>query len=253
MTPRSLPTSPQALLLVPGLMCDAAVWSPLLPALAPHAECHIVDHGMADNLGTMAEQLLATAPPTFALAGHSMGGRVALEVMRRAPERVTRLALLDTGDKARAPGAAGEEEARKRYALLDIARTQGVRAMAQVWVQGMVAPERLADAELIEAIVAMLARTSADVFAHQIRALLHRPDTMDVLAALHVPTLVACGQQDSWSPPSQHEEIASFIPARPRVQTIANAGHMATMERPAASAQLLRDWLLQPSPSMGLE
>jgi pimeloyl-ACP methyl ester carboxylesterase len=248
MTTTSRPTSLQALLLVPGLMCDAAVWAPLLPALAPHAQCHIVDHGMADNLGTMAEQLLATAPPTFALAGHSMGGRVALEVMRRAPERVTRLALLDTGYKAKAPGAAGEEEARKRYALLDIARTQGVRAMAQVWVQGMVAPERLGDAALIEAIVAMLARKSADVFAHQIQALLKRPDTMDVLATLRIPTLVACGQQDSWSPVSQHEEIASYIPVCPPVLTIAQAGHMATMERPVASAQLLLDWLLQPDP-----
>lgn len=245
MTPTSRPTPPQALLLVPGLMCDAAVWTPLLPSLALYADCHIVDHGMADSLGTMAEQLLATAPPTFAMAGHSMGGRVALEVMRRAPERVTRLALLDTGYKAKATGAAGDEEARKRYALLEIARTQGVRAMAQVWVQGMVAPDRLADTELVEAIVTMLARKSADVFASQIQALLNRPDTMDVLSTLRIPTLVACGQQDSWSPPSQHEEIASYIPARPLVQTIANAGHMATMERPAASAQLLIDWLGQ--------
>ncbi len=247
MTPTSCATSPQALLLVPGLMCDAAVWNPLLPSLAAYADCHIVDHGMADSLGTMADQLLATAPPMFAMAGHSMGGRVALEVMRRAPERVTRLALLDTGYKAKAAGAVGEEEARKRYALLDIARTQGVRAMAQVWVQGMVAPERLSDTDLIEAIVAMLARKSADVFANQIQALLNRPDTMDVLAALRIPTLVACGQQDSWSPPSQHEEIASYIPAHPRVHTIQHAGHMATMERPAASSQLLIDWLSQAS------
>lgn len=234
------------LLLVPGLMCDAAVWSPLLPALAPLAQCHVVDHGEANNLGAMADQLLATAPPTFALAGHSMGGRVALEVMRRAPERVTRLALLDTGYKAKAPGAAGEEEERKRYALLDIARTQGVRAMAQVWVQGMVAPERLADAALIEAIVAMLARKSADVFAHQIQALLNRPDTLDVLAAVRVPTLVACGQQDSWSPPSQHQEIAAHIPACPRVYTIEHAGHMATMEQAHRCAQLMIHWLASP-------
>lgn len=246
MTYISNAASSEALLLVPGLMCDAAVWTPLLPALAPHADCHVVDHGMADSLVTMADQLLAKAPPTFALAGHSMGGRVALEVMRRAPARVTRLALLDTGYKAKSSGAAGEEEARKRYALLDIARTQGVRAMAQVWVQGMVAPDRLADTDLIEAIVAMLARKSADMFANQIQALLNRPDTLDVLAAVRVPTLVACGQQDSWSPPSQHEEIASHIPARPVVQTIAQAGHMATMEQPGASAQLLIDWLSAP-------
>jgi len=236
-------------LLVPGLMCDAAVWEPVLPALSDHADCHIVDHGGADDLGLMADQLLAKAPPTFALAGHSMGGRVALEVMRRAPHRVTHLALLDTGYKAKVAGAMGEEEARKRQALLDIARTQGVRAMAQVWVQGMVAPERLADGALIETIVAMLARKSADVFAKQIQALLNRPDTQDVLANLRIPTLVACGAQDSWSPPSQHEEIASLIPARPQVKTIPHAGHMATMEKPQACAQLLLDWLSQSRPA----
>jgi pimeloyl-ACP methyl ester carboxylesterase len=231
----------QTLLLVPGLMCDAAVWAPLLPYLKDHADCRVVDHGSADSLGAMADQLLATAPATFALAGHSMGGR--------APERVTRLALLDTGYKAKATGAAGDEEARKRYALLDIARTQGVRAMAQVWVQGMVAPDRLLDHDLIEAIVAMLARKSADVFANQIQALLNRPDTMDVLSALQIPTLVACGQQDSWSPPVQHEEIASYIPSRPAVQTIAHAGHMATMEQPAACVPLFLRWLSQPTPA----
>ena len=167
MTKTLYPTTPPALLLVPGLMCDGAVWAPVLSALSDHADCHVVDHGLSDGLDLMAEQLLAKAPPTFALAGHSMGGRVALEVMRRAPHRVTHLALLDTGYKAKVPGAVGEEEARKRQALLDIARTQGVRAMAQVWVQGLVAPERLADSALIESIVAMLARKSADVFANK--------------------------------------------------------------------------------------
>ena len=241
------PTPPtRVLLLVPGLMCDDAVWAPVLPALTPFAQCQVVDHGMADSLGTMAEQLLATAPPEFAIAGHSMGGRVALEVMRRAPERVTHLALLDTGYKAKAAGAAGDEETRKRHALLEIARTQGLRAMAQVWVQGMVAPHRLGDAALIEAIVAMLVRKSADVFAHQIQALLNRPDTLDVLAAVRIPTLVACGQEDSWSPPAQHHEIASFIPARPEVHTVAQAGHMATMEQADRCAQLLIDWLAHP-------
>ncbi len=246
MTKTLYPTTPPALLLVPGLMCDGAVWAPVLSALSDHADCHVVDHGLSDGLDLMAEQLLAKAPPTFALAGHSMGGRVALEVMRRAPHRVTHLALLDTGYKAKVPGAVGEEEARKRQALLDIARTQGVRAMAQVWVQGMVAPERLADSALIESIVAMLARKSADVFANQIHALLNRPDTQDVLARIDIPTLVACGEQDSWSPPVQHEEIACLIPARPQVKTIPLAGHMATMEQPQACAQLLIDWLLLP-------
>ncbi|HEY6136014.1 MAG TPA: alpha/beta hydrolase, partial [Rubrivivax sp.] len=109
------PTSaPDPLLLVPGLMCDHAVWAPLMPALAEGRACTVVDHGSANSLVTMAHQLLATAPPRFALAGHSMGGRVALEVVRLEPGRVSRLALLDTGYLPRPAGAAGDEEARKR-------------------------------------------------------------------------------------------------------------------------------------------
>lgn len=234
------------LILVPGLMCDATVWEPLLPALRAQADCLVVDHGAADSLATMARQLLDQAPERFALAGHSMGGRVAVEVLRQAPGRVTRLALLDTGYKARAGGVAGEDEARKRHALLDIARSQGVRAMALQWVQGMLDPARLADAALVEAIVAMFARKSADIFARQIRALLERPDATPVLQAVQVPALVLCGRADSWSPLAQHEEIAALLPARPAVQVIDAAGHMSTMEQPQAVADALLGWLARP-------
>ena len=233
------------LVLVPGLMCDQAVWQPLLPALSLHAQCLVVDHGQADSLTHMAEQLLAQAPQRFALAGHSMGGRVALEVMRLAPERVTHLGLFDTGHLARASGAAGQEEARKRHLLLDVAQTQGVRAMAQQWVQGMVAPERLRDAALIEEIVRMFERKSADIFARQIRALLARPDATLVLQSVRVPSLVLCGEQDSWSPPAQHQAIADLMPAHPLVVRIADSGHMSMMEQPKAVAQAMMDWLSQ--------
>lgn len=234
---------PHPLFLVPGLMCDASVWNPLLPTLAPHAACTIVDHGDADTLTGMAHRLLDQAPARFALAGHSMGGRVAVEVVRAAPERVTHLALLDTGYKARPAGAAGEDEARKRHALLDIARHQGVRAMAAQWVQGMLDPARLADAVLVEEIIAMFARKSADTFAGQIRALLGRPDATPVLREVRVPTLVACGRADSWSPLAQHEEIAALLPLREPAHAIDNAGHMSTMEQPQAVARLMLQWL----------
>jgi pimeloyl-ACP methyl ester carboxylesterase len=237
---------PHPLILVPGLMCDASVWNPLLPALSPQAICSIVDHGDADSLDGMARRLLEQAPERFALAGHSMGGRVAVEVMRLAPERVTHLALLDTGYKARPAGPAGEDEARKRHALLDIARQQGVRAMAAQWVQGMLDPERLSDAALVEEIVAMFARKSADIFAAQIRALLGRPDASPVLREVRVPTLVACGRADSWSPLAQHEEIAALLPAHEPVHAIEDAGHMSTMEQPQAMAQLMLHWLRRP-------
>jgi pimeloyl-ACP methyl ester carboxylesterase len=233
----------ETLILVPGLMCDTAVWNPLLPTLQTAADCRVADHGDADTIGTMARQVLDIAPAHFALAGHSMGGRVAIEVLRLAPGRVTRLALLDTGYKARACGAAGEDEARKRQALLDIARAQGVREMALQWVQGMLDPARLADTEMVEAIVAMFARKSPDIFARQISALLARPDATAVLRSIQVPTLVLCGRADSWSPLSQHEEIAALLPARPTVQVVDHAGHMCTMEQPAAVAQALLGWL----------
>lgn len=236
---------PTPLLLVPGLMCDASVWNPLLPALQPHADCHVVDHGTADSLVTMAQQLLDAAPERFALAGHSMGGRVAVEVLRLAPARITRVALMDTGYKARPAGAAGDEEARKRHALLAIAREQGVRAMAAQWVQGMLDSPRLADAALVEEIVTMFARKSADIFAAQIRALLARPDATPVLRTIRIPTLVLCGQADSWSPLSQHEEIAALLPTPVPVTAIADAGHMSTMERPEAVARAMIGWLQQ--------
>ena len=235
----------EPLILVPGLMCDHAVWEPLLPALSPGRHCTVVDHGHASSLVTMAQQLLDAAPARFALAGHSMGARVALEVVRLAPQRVSRVALLDTGYLPRAAGAAGEEEAAKRHALLKVAQEQGVRAMAQVWVQGMVHPARLGDVELVERILAMFSRKSADVFAAQITALLTRPDASDVLRNLQVPTLLGCGAQDSWSPPAQHQAMLQLLPpaAEGVIDVVEEAGHMAPMERPEAAAAGMLRWL----------
>ena len=207
----------------------------------------MVDHGDADSLPRMAEQLLRRAPARFAIAGHSMGARVALEVLRTAPQRVSRVALLDTGYLARAAGPAGEEETVKRMALLALAKTEGVRAMATAWVRGMVHPERLADNALIECILAMFERKSADTFERQIHALLHRPDASDVLRALRVPTVVLCGRQDSWAPVSQHEAMHALVPASvgAELTVVENSGHMAPMERPEAVTGALRSWLRQ--------
>lgn len=235
-------TRAEPLLLVPGLMCDAAVWEPVIAGLGDAADCRVPDHGSALDLPTMARQVLAAAPPRFALAGHSMGARVALEVLRAAPARVTRLALLDTGVTPRPPGAAGADEARKRHALLAVARVHGVRAMAREWVRGMVHPDRLGDAALIESIVAMFERHSADVFEAQIGALLERPDASGVLAGVAVPTLVLCGRQDTWAPLAQHEAMRALAPGAV-LEVIDDAGHMAPMEQPAAVAAALRRWL----------
>lgn len=234
------------LLLVPGLMCDHTVWAPLLPWLTADRSCTVVDHADADALPQMAHQLLASAPPRFLLAGHSMGARVALEVLRLAPERVRGVALMDTGFLPKPQGSAGDDESAKRLALLQIAKEQGVRAMAQQWVRGMVHPDRLGDAELIERILAMFERKSAGIFERQIRALLSRPDGSDVLRSLRVPTLLMCGAQDAWSPPAQHEAMQVLVsPTLVQMDLIEHAGHMAPMERPAEVAASLSRWLVR--------
>ena len=230
------------LVLVPGLMCDRAVWAEQIRSLADAAECHVVEHGLHDSISRMAEALLAQAPPRFALAGHSMGGRVALEVYRRAPERVRALALLDTGYQPLPEGPSGEAERAQRAALLEVAETRGMRAMGERWVQRMVHPERLADPELISAILAMVERHTPEVFAAQIRALLGRPDASGLLATIRAPTLVLVGREDGWSPLARHQVMAQTIPGAQLV-VIEHCGHMSTMEQPEQVARALRRWI----------
>ena len=227
--------------LVPGLACDAAVWEHARPSLAARAEVQIAHHGTLDSIGAMAGKVLREAPPTFAIAGHSMGGRVALEVWRRAPERVAALALLDTGVTPLPVGEAGEREAAGRFELLEVARQQGMAAMASRWVQGMVWKPRLTDVPLVTSIVDMMARSTAEVFAAQIRALLGRPDARALLPEVRCPTLVLCGQDDSWAPAPRHREMAAAIPGSTLV-LVPECGHMCTMERPEAVTGALLQW-----------
>jgi len=224
-------------------MCDHTSWAPMLPYLNPQIAHTTIDHGDTDSLVAMAERILENAPAVFDLAGHSMGGRVALEVMRLAPRRVRRLALLGTGYRAKESGEAGAEELRKRQVLLDIARTQSVRAMAIEWVKPMVAPSRLSDTVFVEQIITMICRKSEDIFKRQIKALIERPDASDVLSQVQIPTLVMAGAFDSWATPAQHQEIANHIPAKPEVAVIAPSGHMVMMEEPQLVAQQLNQWL----------
>lgn len=230
------------LLLVPGLMCDATVWHEQSAALGAIGEVRIADHGDSNTLDGMAGRILASAPPRFALAGHSMGGRVALEVIARAPERVTHLALLDTGFEGLAPGDAGERERAGRMRLLAMARTQGMRAMAEDWARGMVHPARLADAALMDSIHSMIARSSPQIFEAQIHALLNRPDRTALLGDIAVPTLVLCGRDDAWSPLSRHEDMVRRIRGS-RLVSVPDCGHMSTMERPEAVSRALLQWL----------
>ena len=165
-----------------------------------------------------------------------------MEMLRLAPERVAGLALLDTATHPRKAGDAREREARERFALLDLARAEGMRAMAKRWAEPMVHPVRLGDAGLMESIHAMVARKTPEIHAAQIRALLGRPDAAPLLVRVTVPALVLCGREDAWAPLAGHAAIAAAIPGA-TLAVIDECGHMAPMERPDAVAAAFRAWL----------
>lgn len=224
--------------LLPGLLCDRAIFAPQVAALeAAGFAVAVADFRDFDSITAMAEAVLTAAPPRFALAGHSMGGRAALEVMRLAPSRVERLALLDTGIHPRRPG-----EAEKRQALIDLAKAEGMRALAAQWLPPMVHPAHLKDAALMGALTAMVERMSPQIYERQVKALLNRPDAGAVLGGIRCEVMVGVGRQDAWSPLAQHEEIAAAIP-QARLVIFEDCGHMAPLEAPAAVNAALLRWL----------
>jgi len=230
------------LILCPGLMCDAAVWAPQLPLLSATHDCIVMDYGLRSSLGDMARQVLEMAPTdTFALAGHSMGGRVALEVVRLAPQRVSHLALLDTGIYPLAVGEPGTKEQAGRLALVALAKEQGMRVMGRQWLVNMVHPD-VHNTALFESILDMLERSSPAQFAAQTHALLARPDATVVLPSISGPTMVLTGEQDLWSPPAQHAAIARAIRGA-ELEVISHSGHMTTLEQPEAVTNAMVRWL----------
>ena len=234
-------TRPQ-LLLLPGLLCDETVWTHQRSALSHAANCIVPDYGELDSITAMAKSVLSTAPSgPLMVAGHSMGGRVALEIVRLAPSRVLRLALLDTGTEPLADGAAGDDERARRMALLALARRDGMRSMGRQWARGMVHPARIGT-PVFEKILAMIERGTPDRFAAQLHALLGRPDARPVFAALACPTLLACGRQDTWSPLERHERMRHALP-HARLVPIEDSGHMTTMEQPEAVSRILLQWV----------
>jgi len=232
----------RSLVLIPGLLCDEFVWAGVIAALPSGTQTWVPDHGLHHSLPAMAQAALQGSPagPLW-LVGHSMGGRVALEMYRQAPERVAGLALLDTGWLPLAGGERGDAERAQRYELVEIAQTRGMRAAAQRWATGMVHPQQL-DTPLFESILTMVARKTPEIFAAQIRALLARPDATEVLATVRCPTLVMCGRQDRWSPVEQHETLAAMVP-HALLKVVEAAGHMLPMEQPQATAEALTAWL----------
>jgi pimeloyl-ACP methyl ester carboxylesterase len=227
-----------ALYLLPGLLCDETVWRHQVQHLADIADVTVADYRDCDAIPDMAARVLGQAPARFAVAGHSLGGRVALEIMRAAPERVTRLALLDT-----ATGPTQHSEYEKRTGWVELARKEGMAALVQAWLPPMVHPDRITDEQLMQPLAAMIQGYTLEQFAGEIRALLQRPDATPVLAGIRCPTLVLCGRQDSWSTLEGHKKIAAAIPGS-RLVVIEDCGHMSPIEQPEAVTSALYDWLL---------
>lgn len=225
------------LLLLPGLLCDEALWAPQQDGLADVADIQVADLTGQDSIGAMAEAALAVAAPRFCLAGLSMGGYVAFEIMRRAPERVLRLALLDTSARADT-----EEQSRRRRGLIELASKGDFKGVTPRLLPLFLHPDKLNDETLVTAVTAMAARVGQKAFLRQQRAIMGRPDSRSDLEAIDCPTLVVCGRQDALTPLELSNEIAAGIPAA-NLLLLGDCGHLSTMERPDEVTCALRNWI----------
>lgn len=229
-------TEKPTLLLLPGLLCDARLWRDQAAALAPLARPVVADLTQDSRIEAMAARALAAVEGRFALAGLSMGGYVAFEIMRRAPERVTRLALFDTSARADTP-----EQTRRRRGLIALARQGQFRGVTPRLLPQLIHPSRL-DGPLAAEVMAMAERVGRDAFLRQQEAIMHRPDSRPDLARIAVPTLVAVGAEDRLTPPELAAEMAALIPGA-RLRLFADAGHLPPMETPEAVTAAMAEWL----------
>lgn len=227
------------LVLLPGLLCDRAQWRHQIDTLGDIAEPILADLTGFDDPAVAVRTLLADLPPKFALAGLSLGGYVAFEFMRQAPERVTRLALLDTTAREDAP-----EKKQGRQESADKARKADfdTRAASQFMLPLFVHENRLKDEALIGEILDMGERFGREAFARNMILMMRRPDSRADLGAITCPTLVLCGRQDKLTPLEQHTEMAEAIPHSAMV-IVEDCGHLSTMERPYAVSAAMRYWL----------
>jgi pimeloyl-ACP methyl ester carboxylesterase len=227
------------LLLLPGLLCDARLWRDQAEALSAAREVRVADLTQDDTIAAMATRALAAAPPRFAVAGLSMGGYVAFEIWRQAPERVARLALLDTSAQ---PDT--EEQSRRRRGLIALARTGQFRGVTPRLLPLLLAPANQ-EGPLAAEVMEMAGRVGRDAFLRQQAAILARVDSRPDLPAITVPTLVAVGEHDALTPPERAREIAAGIHGA-QLAIIPHAAHLPTMEEPDATTALLRSWLADP-------
>ncbi|PZQ57035.1 MAG: alpha/beta hydrolase [Novosphingobium pentaromativorans] len=230
----------QALVLVPGLSCDRRVWQAQVAKLADIADISIGDTLKDDSIAAMATRVLDAAPQRFAIAGFSMGGYVAMEIWRRAPERVTRLALVDTNARADS-----EEQAALRRAAVATARARGFEHVLRGSLRQLVAPD--CPEALFEEVVQMALRVGFGTYMDQQAAIIDRADSLETLGTVSVPTMVMVGAADALTPPRLAEEMVQAMPpafSGVVYEVIANAGHMAPMEQPNAVNAAFRRWLM---------
>lgn len=229
----------EPVLLLPGMMCDERLFAPQVPVL--QAAGHPVSVGdltTADSIAGLARDVLSKAPDRFALAGLSMGGIVALEMVRQAPERISRLALLDTNSREE-----DEERQRIRDRQMESVRQGGLKEiMRHEMKPRYLAQESLERKGLLNGVLEMAMDLGQEVFLRQSVALRNRPDSLESLAHMNLPALVLCGEGDSLCPVSYHELMAANLPLAILV-VVPSCGHLSTLEQPAAVNNALLKWL----------
>lgn len=225
------------LVFLPCLMGDAALWRHQLDTLGDVAEMTVADLTLDDSIGAMAGRVLDAAPPRFALAGLSMGGYVAQEIMRRAPERVLRLALVDTAARADMP-----EQRARRLRTIELAGQGHYAQILDEMYPMLVHPDRLTDEALRREVAAMAERVGPAGFIRQQTAIAGRPDGRDDLRRITCPTVLLYGRQDALTPPKVQEEMAANL-SNGRLVPVEECGHLSAIERPHAVSAVLRYWL----------
>lgn len=225
------------LVLLPGLLNDHRLWAAQIQALASLAEIVVADLARDDTLAAMAARVLAAVPGRFAVAGLSMGGYVAFEILRQAPERVERLALLDTTAR---PDPA--EQTQRRKDAVAIAQSGGFDKIMPSMLPTLVHPDHLALERVGGVVKEMACTVGAEAFARQQHAIMHRPDSRPGLPRIACPTLVLVGADDIPTPLDRAEEMANLIPDA-RLEVVEQCGHLSTLEQPEAVSQAMARWL----------
>jgi pimeloyl-ACP methyl ester carboxylesterase len=225
------------IVLVPGLLVTARLYAEQIPALWRLGPVTVADHTRDDSMAAIARRILADAPPRFALAGLSMGGYVAFEIVRQAPERVARLALLSTSARLDPP-----EITERRHRQIAFAQEGRFGDLADMQFPLLVHRSRREDEGLQTLVRLMADETGGEAFVREQTAIIGRADSRPDLARIACPTLVVVGDGDELIAPESSVEIADSIPGA-RLVTVAECGHLSTLERPAQVTAALTEWL----------